>query len=308
MVCGFLDSWKSRRPLKNALILYGEPGNGKTSLVYALEKIYKLNIIEINSSNKRNASDLISLLRISGSNSFDDKFTIILLDEADGIRAWKVIEDLVRWTKCPIIMTCNYIDKIPYEVIKECVSVQIEYPTTYDITKRLKQICSKERVKVDRKYIEKIALKCNSMRNAILTLQRCVVSQEFKRIKPQDIDYSEESQIKRLFSGEDDNISLDAETVRKWAIANDISIHRLDRMRRLSRTVPGMQPVLEAYTKTIRGKVSKLKNPYYRAFNREKKVEKQETKKYVAKTEKKSTIIETTVLLERTTFEDESLW
>jgi DNA polymerase III delta prime subunit len=309
IVSNFLDRWEERNQLKNGLILYGEPGNGKTSLIYALSGIYKLNIIEINSSNKRNASDLIGLVSLSGTNSFDGKTTVILLDEADGIAAWKPIEDLLTRTQCPIFMTCNDLDAIPYDISKECFLVEVLYPTNIEIVKRLRQITRLEGKKVTDEELNEISLNCNSMRNAILTLQRCATSGKFTRIVAQDTDYNEAQQIRMLFSGKDFNLTLDAKTVRKWAIANGINIHKLDRIIKLSYEEEGMTDILHAYLKTLRGDVSRLKSPYYTPFFKKKEFKREDKKEFVFKEqERHEKEVETVQVMEHSTFEDDNLW
>jgi len=311
MFSGFIDRWEERNQLKNGLILHGEPGNGKTSLIYAMENILNLNIIELNSSNSRNVDDMRKLQALSGTQSHDGKMTVILLDEADGIKAWKVVEEFLPNAQCPIIFTCNYIDKIPWEVTKECITIEVQYPTNNAIVKRLGEIAKKENIIVKKKLLEIVATKCNSMRQAILTFQRVIISGDMKRIVPQDIDYGETEQIKRLFSGKDVELTIDIRTIRKWAIVNDINLHKLDYMTKLARETPGAGPILDSYVKTLRGDTLRLKSPYYRKFTpRKKKVEEEEDddkEEFVAPKKKQKTV-EKASIENRMTFEDESIW
>lgn len=307
----FLDRWSEDNPLKNALILYGQPGNGKTSLIYCLESTYNLNVIEVNASNQRNMKDIKSLLPKTAVNAFGDKTTVLLLDECDGIGVWQAIEDLINYTMCPIIMTCNNLDVIPYNVTKQCLSLEVKYPSTNMVVDLLKRVLTSEKpnVKWMDNNLETIAINCISVRQSIITLQWCILNKSFRRINVHDVDYSEYEQISKLFEGVGCTFNLTAETIRKWAMANNVNMHRLDKMINLARTFPNMTDITREYSLTLRGNIDKLKSPYYKKFKSFKRdtVRKKPKKEYKAPKEKK-TKIEKNVLIQVPTFENEDVW
>ncbi|MFA5216845.1 AAA family ATPase [Sulfuricurvum sp.] len=314
IISNFLDLWIGDVPPKKAIILFGEPGNGKTSIVYALESTYNLNIIEVNASDDRNATDIKKLYHKTGLNAFDDKMTVMLLDEVDGINAWETLGTLVDNSMCPIFMTCNNIDVVPYDLSKKCISLEIRYPPTDYVIRRLTEIARKEHLDMDNRAISTIAERCISVRSAILTLQSCALTGSTKRIIPHDVDYSEYEQIRRLFSGESCAFDLSPEVVKKWAISNGVPIHKLDKMITMGREYPNLQDVVESYAMTLRGNIEKLKSPYYVAFKKFKKKEatkkededEKPKKKFVAKEERKPEI-EKAVVVGNNSFGDD-LW
>ncbi|MEM2261685.1 MAG: AAA family ATPase, partial [Ignisphaera sp.] len=112
-VLEWLNKWPNVP--KKALLLYGPPGCGKTSLVEAIANEYGYELIEMNASDFRRKTDIERIaLRASTSQSlFGFSRKIILLDEVDGISskedegALEAVQELVEKTSVPIIMTAN---------------------------------------------------------------------------------------------------------------------------------------------------------------------------------------------------------
>lgn len=315
MMTNFLERWLEKQPLKNAIILYGEPGNGKTSLLYCLEEEYNLSIIEINASNHRNTSDIKKLFHKTGIKAFDYKQTVMLLDEVDGLSAWQILGELIEHTRCPIVMTCNDIDKVDYDVLKDCMTLEITYPPEEHVAQRLLSILRAEDnagriIDYDALSIAKlrdIAAQCGSVRSAISTLEMMVISENYDRIIITDIDYSEREQIRRLFSGQQVNCDLTPDTIKKWAIKNNIKIHSLDKLISMARIYPNFSKIVKEYSLTLRGSVKSLKTPYFTDFKRTKKVKKEPKIKFKAKADKPTEIVRKK-LTENKTFESDALW
>lgn len=111
----WIESWLNGEPTAKAVLLYGPPGVGKTTLAEALARDYKLELLEMNASDSRNLRDIKDVAErasISGS-LFGIKGKIILLDEIDGIYsradagAIPAILELIEKTKYPVILTAN---------------------------------------------------------------------------------------------------------------------------------------------------------------------------------------------------------
>jgi hypothetical protein len=103
---------------KHNILLFGDPGLGKTSVinVWANENNYK--IIEINASDTRDLQTWKNLARQTKTNM--PTKVIFLLDEADGIqwfRHYKIIFDILKKTIHPIALICN--DKIKIRKFKD---------------------------------------------------------------------------------------------------------------------------------------------------------------------------------------------
>jgi replication factor C large subunit len=88
---GWVESWQRGEVTKNALILWGDPGLGKTTTAFAIANELEVPVIEMNASDLR---DRQSIKNIAGLASiYMDLFSIekkgfskvILMDEADNI-------------------------------------------------------------------------------------------------------------------------------------------------------------------------------------------------------------------------------
>jgi len=92
-------------------LLYGPPGNGKTSSVYAIASDMKYKVREWNASDSRRKEDLVQILRELKNKPFTP--TVYLLDEIDGAENFNAIIDCVMNTKNPLVLICNNFYKIP---------------------------------------------------------------------------------------------------------------------------------------------------------------------------------------------------
>ncbi|PIN89985.1 hypothetical protein COU61_02905 [Candidatus Pacearchaeota archaeon CG10_big_fil_rev_8_21_14_0_10_35_13] len=153
---------------KKALILYGPAGTGKTSLAHALSKEVNAEIMEINSSDLRNADQIDKVVRpASEQRSLFNTNKVILVDEVDGIATrdrggLSALLDIIKTSSVPIIMTANDIwDKkfAQLRQVSEVVPVkQLNYKTIFYL---LKDIVIKEKLNVDDESLLRVAIKCN---------------------------------------------------------------------------------------------------------------------------------------------------
>ncbi len=114
MMKDWILSWKTRLPDKRAILLIGPPGTGKTATIGALANDLDIELVEFNSSDKRNKDSIETLVwRAASQQTLDGRARMILLDEVDGLSGTsdrggvgaiiKVIKDSVH----PILMTAN---------------------------------------------------------------------------------------------------------------------------------------------------------------------------------------------------------
>jgi len=81
-----IEAYKGGKPL----LLYGAPGTGKTSSVYAVAKELGFEIVEINASDSRNKDSINQILGGAlKQQSLFSKGKIVLVDEIDGISGQK---------------------------------------------------------------------------------------------------------------------------------------------------------------------------------------------------------------------------
>jgi replication factor C large subunit len=107
-------SWADGLPEKRAALLIGPPGVGKTASVGALSHDYDLELVEFNSSDKRNKGTIENQVwKAATQQTLDGRLRLLLLDEVDGLSGTSdrggvgAIMKILEITVHPIIMTAN---------------------------------------------------------------------------------------------------------------------------------------------------------------------------------------------------------
>jgi len=169
------------------LILYGKPGTGKTSSVYALAADLNWEIIELNASDQR-TRDII--LRIAGTGSQTGSLSgagrkVILLDEADNLHGTadrggaRAILEVIRTARQPVILVANDLYQISVEIRSRCDPVQFRALPARSIIPRLRFICSSEHLSCNDAALETIAVAAEGdMRAAITMLQAAAIGRQ----------------------------------------------------------------------------------------------------------------------------------
>ena len=149
----FIENFKKQK--KNAVLVYGPSGIGKTSAVYALANELGLEIVEMNASDFRNKEQINSVAGAASQQmSLFGKSKLILIDELDGVAGREdfggvtAIEKLITASKFPIIITANNpFDKKFSSVRKKAEMLQFKLLEANDTYKILKNICKSEGIK-----------------------------------------------------------------------------------------------------------------------------------------------------------------
>ena len=212
-------SWDKDIPKKRALILAGKAGVGKTSCAYALAKDYGWQVIELNTSDARNACKIKAVATYGALNeTFDDSGNfslskdggrkIIILDEADNLYekiqgsknidndlsdkgGKKAIIETIKITKQPIVLIVNdYYNLIrgSGETLKSiCNLIKFYNPYSNAIANLLKKICIAENITVEKKVLQTIADRSKGdIRSAVNDLQS--ISMDKKQIYAQSLE------------------------------------------------------------------------------------------------------------------------
>lgn len=160
----WVESWISRIPSKRAALLVGPPGTGKTASVGALANDLDMELVEFNSSDKRNKDSIETLVwRSASQQTLDGRFRLILLDEVDGLSGTsdrggvgailKVIKDAVH----PIVMTANDPDSPRLkDLMKVCQVFKFGIIGNEDVEKILKHILAENNVEVSEEVLDEI--------------------------------------------------------------------------------------------------------------------------------------------------------
>jgi replication factor C large subunit len=181
----FVDWLKNKHHTKKAVLLYGPPGVGKTTLVNAAGNDFGFRVVEMNASDTRSEK---AINKVAGratafvaldTFSTESKGNILFMDEVDGIAGNEdrggvsAIVRIIEESRIPVIMAANDpdLDKLrPLKKVSALVRFQqVRIPL---IIVLLQKICQKEHVKAEFEALERIAENSGGdVRSAINDLQ-----------------------------------------------------------------------------------------------------------------------------------------
>lgn len=187
-------------PKKKALILYGGPGTGKTSLVYALASEISAEILELNASDLRNKEQIDKIVKGASQQAslFAPTFSkknkkIILVDEVDGLNAddrggLPELINLIEDSSFPMLITANDIwDKKFSDLRKKSELIEIKELSYNLILEILKKISEKEKIYLPENLLKNIAIKSKGdVRAAINDLQTINIETSIDDIHERD--------------------------------------------------------------------------------------------------------------------------
>lgn len=241
----WVESWIFGTPSKRAALLIGPPGTGKTASVGAISNDLNMELVEFNSSDKRNKDSIETLVwRAASQMTLDGRNRLILLDEVDGLSGTsdrggvgailKVIKDAVH----PIVMTANDPNSPRLkELLKVCQVFNFGFIESEDMTTVLKHILVENKKSVSEEILEKIIENAEGdLRAAVSDLE----SQVRSGLKPQttatsrDIRRGTDETLRNLFATNDSKIArkilseseLDHDSLILW-LEENLHLHLL---------------------------------------------------------------------------------
>ncbi|MFH0986714.1 MAG: replication factor C large subunit, partial [Candidatus Micrarchaeota archaeon] len=172
------EEWESGKG-GPALLLEGPTGIGKTSTALAIAKQFGWEVLELNTSDERNAAAIDRIAGASSvSRSFSGKTRMILFDEIDGLYkadsgGASAIVRVIKSAKCPIIMTASDEYNQKLTPVKKAAQVlkfrKVHYAT---VANHLERIAAQEGKKISRSLLIEIAKRSSSdLRSAINDMQ-----------------------------------------------------------------------------------------------------------------------------------------
>ncbi len=184
----FLKWMKRWKPESKALLFYGSPGTGKTALVEAYAYENKLDLIQLNASDYRSATQIKEILGTSmQQQSLFRHGKIFMIDEIDGLAGHEdygsvgEIINIIKGSQFPIILTSNSPwDSKLRSLRNHCQLVQFKKIHIFDIERRLKLICENEKIKDDEEVLKQLAKRSDGdLRSAINDLESIAQGKQF---------------------------------------------------------------------------------------------------------------------------------
>ena len=242
----WISSWKTRIPEKRAVLLIGPPGTGKTASIGALANDLDMELVEFNSSDKRNKDSIETLVwRAASQQTLDGRPRIILLDEVDGLSGTSdrggigAIVKVIKSSVHPIMMTANDPNSPRLKDLhKICQVFNFEPIDSEGMSKVLTRIAKSNKAEVSQDIIDQIIDNCaGDLRAAISDLEAYVK----RGAKPEsvgsairDVRRGTEDTLRRLFMTTDPKLArrllseseLDHDSLILW-LEENLHLHFL---------------------------------------------------------------------------------
>jgi len=225
-----------------SILLHGQAGTGKTSLVEALANDLDLELVETNASDVRTKGQLKEELKeATRQASFFGKNKLILIDEVDGMSGRDrggvaELKTIIDESRFPVVMTANdaYDSKIrPLRNISK--QVKLDSVHTNSINAHLKWVLDQEDIDYDERAVKMIARRAGGqMRSAINDLELVALGRDklekdhVRELSQRDSRQEIFDSLKIIFktsSAENarqasNNIDEDADTFMQWVREN----------------------------------------------------------------------------------------
>jgi len=199
------DTWPDHR---EAVILYGSPGVGKTSAAHALASDMGWPTIELNASDSR-TKDVIE--RVAGEAAKSGTLTqggsgrrLVILDEADNLHGnvdrggTRAITSLVKEAEQPMVLIANEFYEMSKGLRNACRDIEFRDVSARSIVPVLRDICRQEDVGFEEDALRKIAdMNDGDLRGAIKDLQAIAEGRE--TVTEDDVVTSERDRTTDIF-------------------------------------------------------------------------------------------------------------
>jgi len=193
---------------KKYAIIYGDSGNGKTTIVYKISKLLDADVLRFN-SDELGSTEIMKIINMRRLDT--RKPRIIFFDNFDDYRRKINFIDMHKYTNHPIIYSCIDIRKTfntarfkrDYEE-NNILLIHIKKPLPSELKQLLEDICKKNKIELDENTLNEISQKSKSVRHAINSLYSATLpeSKETKSIKVI------ESLARSIMVGNDDSYRL----------------------------------------------------------------------------------------------------
>jgi replication factor C large subunit len=202
----FLEWGKTWDDHRDAVILHGSPGVGKTSAAHALANDMDWMTIELNASDQRTASEIE---RFAGGAAMNQSLSgsgrqLVILDEADNIHGnadrggSRAVTQLVKETRQPMVLIANEFYDMSNTLRNACQDIEFRDVSARSIVPVLRDICRKEDILYDEEALKAIAnANSGDLRGAINDLQ--ALAETTDRLEKEDVVTGERDRTEGIF-------------------------------------------------------------------------------------------------------------
>jgi replication factor C large subunit len=210
------ETWPEHR---EAAILHGSPGVGKTSAAHALAADMDWETVELNASDSRTADEIDRLAgRASRNTTLGGGRQLVIVDEADNFHGnvdyggSRAVTEVVKSADQPVVLIANDFYEMSNALRNACREIEFRDVGSRSIVPVLRDVCRKEDVEFESAALETIAERSGGdLRSAIKDLQAAVEGGD--RITEDDVVTSERDRTEGVFDFLDTVIKEgDAET------------------------------------------------------------------------------------------------
>lgn len=235
----WIDGWETG---DKPILLHGQAGTGKTSLVEALAKDVGYELVETNASDVRTKKKLKSELKeATRQASFYGGKKLILVDEVDGMGAsdrggTAELKTIIEESRFPVVMTANdAYDNSIRNLRNISNTVKLDSVHTNSIAAHLREILDEERIEYEDGVPKRIARQAGGqMRSAINDLEAVamgkskITAEDLEVIANRDNRQEIFDSLKIIFKTMNpdnarqatENLDEDAETFMQWIREN----------------------------------------------------------------------------------------
>jgi replication factor C large subunit len=199
------ETWDDHR---EAVIVHGSPGVGKTSAAHALANDLGWPVMELNASDSRGA-DVIK--RVAGEASKTGTLTaggagrrLVILDEADNFHGnadyggSREVTRVIKDANQPIVLVANEFYDMSQSLRNACETIEFRDVSKRSIVPVLRDICRREGVEFEDEALEKIAEDTSGdLRSAVNDLQ--AVAETAERLTVEDVVTGERDTTEGIF-------------------------------------------------------------------------------------------------------------
>jgi replication factor C large subunit len=192
------ETWDDHR---DAAILHGSPGVGKTSAAHALANDMGWPTIELNASDQRTSS---VVERVAGEAAKSGTLTaggsgrrLVVMDEADNLHGnvdrggSKAITEVVKESGQPMVLIANEFYDMSNTLRNACETIEFRDVSARSIVPALRHICKQEGIEYETEALEAIAEKnSGDLRSAVNDLQ--AIAEKSERLTAEDVEVTGE--------------------------------------------------------------------------------------------------------------------